>query len=414
MTDRSHAITACRFCKSNALQEYLDLGFTPLADRFLSRSQLNEPEPYYPLRLVMCRDCGLHQLDFSVDPVILYRQDYPYESSLTNIAICHYNEFAESVVKRFRLTDRDLVIDIGSNAGTLLKGFQERGFRTLGVDPAVDIARRANDRGITTIPDFFSLRVARSIRKKYGLAKVVVATNVFAHIFDHDEFIKALRLILRNDGIFIFESPHLSSLLDSFEYDTIYHEHLLYLSLKPVKRFFQRWNFDIFAVEKYPIHGGSFRVYCGARSKHQILESVMTMEQEERQKELYSMKRLKLFADQVYSNRSKLYTLLWRIKQKGKHIAAVSAPAKGMTLLNYCHIGRDLIDFATEKSLLKIGRYTPGTHIPIFPDNEIMKRKPGYALLLAWNFSPEIMKNLHAYRQSGGRFIIPIPRPVIL
>lgn len=407
-------VTKCRFCKKTALKPYLNLGFTPHADRFPTLEQLEKPEIYHPLKVMMCKNCGLHQLSYTVDPKFLYQEDYLYESSITKTGVDHYNNFAESVTKKFSLTKKDLVVDVGSNVGVLLRGFKKQGVKILGVDPAKNIAVIANKNGIRTIPDFFIPRVAQIARKKYGPAKIIVGTNVFAHIFDHHIFMQALKILLAKDGVFIFESPHLSHLIKNLEYDTIYHQHLLYLSLKPVVRFFKSHGMETFDVETYPIHGGSFRVFIGNKGFHKIQPSVMRMLKSEKRSGIYSISRLKKFEEKVHEHGQELMNLLRDLKRREKRIAVVSTPAKGMTLLNFCRIGPELVDFATEKSKLKIGRFTSGTHIPIFSDSELLKQQPDYALLLAWNFAPEIMRGLSKYKKKGGKFIIPIPKPKIV
>ncbi len=363
---------------------------------------------------MMCKNCGLHQLSYTVDPKFLYQEDYLYESSITKTGVSHYHSFAESVTKKFDLTKKDLVVDVGSNVGVLLKGFKNQDVKILGVDPAKNIAAIANKNGIRTIPDFFVSHVAQTARKKYGPAKIIVGTNVFAHIFDHHIFMKAVKILLAKDGVFIFESPHLSHLIQNLEYDTIYHQHLLYLSLKPVVQFFKSHGMEVFDVETYPIHGGSFRVFIGNRDVHKVQLSVARMLKSEKKGGIYFIPKLKKFGKKVHQHRQKLMNLLTDLKRRGKKIAIVSTPAKGMTLLNFCRIGPEHVEFATEKSKLKIGRFTSGTHIPIFPDSELLKRKPDYALLLAWNFAPEIMRGLSEYKKKGGKFIIPIPKPKIV
>ena len=406
-------INKCRFCLSKKLKTYLNLGFTPLADRFLSPQQLNEPEKYYPLVVVLCEQCGLSQLNYTVNPEELYQDEYPYSMSLTKTGTNHYENFASSVSKKFNLTNKDLIADIGSNIGILLGGFKKYGIQVLGVDPAENMAKIACKKGIETIADFFIPTVAKKIKKKYGSAKIIVGTNVFAHIFDHHQFIKALKLLLDKKGVFIFESPSFMNLIKNMEYDTIYHEHLLYLSLKPVVNFFKQFNMEVFDIENYPIHGGSFRVFIARKGEFPISSAVSAQLKQEKEAKIHSLKTLIEFAKKVTKNRDELTNFIKKLKNQGKKIAVISTPAKGMTLLNYCRIGPEHIDFATEKSELKIGRFTPGTHIPILPDSELIKRKPDYALLLAWNFSKEIMKNLTAYKDLGGKFIIPIPKPKI-
>jgi hypothetical protein len=406
-------ISICRFCKKSMLEPYLDLGFTPLADRFLTKDQLRHPEPHFPLVVTLCKNCGLSQLDHTVDPTALYQEDYPYSMSLTKTGDSHYGSFAEDVIKKFGLTKKDLVVDIGSNVGVLLSGFKKFGVKTLGVDPAKNMAAVANKRGIKTIPDFFIPSVAKKARQKFGAAKVILGTNVFAHIFDHHQFIKALEALLDKKGVFIFESPSFVNLVNNLEYDTVYHEHLLYLSLKPVVHFFKQYGMEVFDVENYPIHGGSFRVFVARKGDFKVSPSVKKQLALEAKHGIHSLARLKKFAKDVEQNRKELHQLIARLVGQGKSIAILSAPAKGMTLLNYCRIGPEHASFATEKSELKIGRYTPGTHIPIYSDAELLKRQPDYALLLAWNFGYEIMKNQSEYRKKGGKFIIPIPKPKI-
>ena len=404
----------CRMCNSPELAEFLDLGFTPPADQFLRKEQLREPEVYYPLRVLLCRGCGLVQLDHVVSPEILYRHDYPYEASITRTGQQHWHELATTVVNRLNLGDRDLVVDIGSNVGVLLNAFRSAGTRTLGVDPASNIVRIAERNGIDTINEFFSSEVARRIVSEKGKAAVVTGTNVFAHVDDLSDFMKALDVMLAADGVFIFEAPYLVNLIHNLEYDTIYHEHLSYLSVKPLIPFAKRFGMEIFDIQERDIHGGSFRVFLarqGSQSKSSIADQFLAKEEE---MGLYDLVRLKEFADAVSTNRQSLRTLLTNLKQEGKRICAVSAPAKGMTLLNYCGIGRETLDFVSEKSTLKIGRFTPGAHIPVVADEEVLKQRPDYALLLAWNFADEIKANLRDYVRGGGKFIIPIAHPHIV
>lgn len=399
----------CRVCNSTDLYQFLDLGFTPPADRFLRREQLTEPETHYPLTVNLCQCCGFVQLGQVVSPEVLYRQDYPYESSITRSGQSHWNEFARTVVQRFGLGANDLVVDIGSNVGVLLSAFRANGTRILGVDPASNIVRIAERNGVETLNEFFSLSVAQEIRKSKGFASVITGTNVFAHVDDLAGFMLSVDYLLNEKGVFIFEAPYFVNLVDQLEYDTIYHEHLSYLSLRPLVPFFRKFGMEVFDVEQRDIHGGSFRVYVARRGQQAVTNEVQRLLDLEKQKSVHSIDTLTAFSKQVAQNRQDLLNLLRNLKQQGKSIAAVSAPAKGMTLLNYCRLGTETIDFATEKSQLKIGRLTPGSHLPIVPDTELMERRPDYVLLLAWNFAEEIMRNLKDYREAGGKFIVPIP-----
>tara|TARA_B100001093_G_scaffold518090_1_gene601773 strand:- start:745 stop:1977 length:1233 start_codon:yes stop_codon:yes gene_type:complete len=406
--------TYCRTCGSSNLKNFLNLGFTPPADQFLRESQLLEPETHYPLETAICEDCGLAQLNYVVPAEILYRRDYPYESSITKSGYEHWSEFAESVCNKYRLGAKDLVIDIGSNVGVLLSAFKEQGTRILGIDPASNIVRIAEKRGIETWDEFFSESISHKIIKEKGFASIITGTNVFAHVDDLRSFMRGVDSILNDQGVFIFEAPYFGNLIEFMEYDTIYHEHLSYFSLKPVMKFVEDFNMEVIHVEERDIHGGSFRVHISRLGSHKIDKSVKKFIDKEKNLNLEADKTLLDFANKVYSNRISLHSLLWDLKNKGNKIAGVSAPAKGMTLLNYCRLGPELLEFITEKSTLKQGRFCPGTHIPVVGDEELINQDIDYALLLAWNFSKEIMNNLKEFTDRGGKFIIPIPIPHII
>ena len=404
----------CRLCKSQVFSPILDLGFTPPADRFLRETELSAPEIYYPLRLCRCMSCNFAQLDHVVDPKILYQNEYPYEASITRSGHAHWKSFAKNAVSRLKLGSNDLVVDIGSNVGVLLAAFRDEGVRVQGVDPAPNIVKIAQANGIDTICDFIGMNAVDRIVADKGRASLVTGTNVFAHIDDLDALMVALARLLKDDGVFAFEAPYFLHLLEKNEYDTIYHEHLSYISLRPLVAFFEKFNLEIFDIEEADIHGGSIRVFIGKTSQRSIST---------RFKELLAAEETTLkptsplvtgFAERVKNNRTDLCWLLHSLKQQGKTIAAVSAPAKGMTLLNYCGIGRGVLDFVTEKSKLKIGKYTPGAHLPVLGDEALMERRPDYALLLAWNFADEIIGNNEGYRRAGGKFIVPIPSPRIV
>jgi hypothetical protein len=404
----------CRICHSTNLKPYLNLGFTPPADSFIREQGLQQPETHYPLEVLLCNDCGMSQLGYTVPPDILYQHDYPYESSTTRAGRNHFFSFSKSVVDKFKLSNKDLAIDIGSNVGVLLDGFKTNGCRVLGIEPSSNISATAISRGIDTINDFISTKVAKSVVSTHGLASVITATNVFAHIDDLDAFCEAIEILLNEKGVLIIEAPHFLKLLKNIEYDTIYHEHLLYISIKPLNKLFNRFGFEVFDVQEIGIHGGSIRIFVSRIDKYdksKNLKDIIIFEENEK---IFDFERLNIFSQEVSQHRNKLMNLLNSLKNNGSSIAGVSAPAKGMTLLNYCSIGTNLIDFVTEKSKLKIGLYTPGGHIPILPDETLIEKQPDYALLLAWNFADEILENLKEFREKGGRFIIPIPEPHIV
>ena len=407
-------LKSCRICKGNNFSSYLNLGHTPAADSFIRKQGLSQPEVQYPLEVVMCDDCGISQLSYTVPPDILYQQDYPYESSTTLAGRKHFFSFAKSVVGRFKLGPDDLAIDIGSNVGVLLDGFKDQGCKILGIEPSANISATALGNGIETINDFISPQLASQVVASHGQASVVTTTNVFAHIDDLDEFMVAIDTLLNNKGVFIIEAPHFLKLVKNLEYDTIYHEHLIYVSLRPLNKLFSRFGFEMIDAEEIGIHGGSIRVYISRKGMYPINSNLMKIISEEEENKIFDIQRLNKFANDVELHREKILALLYRLKSEDALIVGVSAPAKGMTLLNYCHIGPELLNFVTEKSQLKIGKYTPGLHIPVVPDSALLEEKPDYALLLAWNFADEIMENLSEFRKNGGKFIIPIPEPHIV
>lgn len=401
-------------CGEQSLESYLDLGHMPPADRFVRREQLAEPVVYFPLEVFVCTSCGLSQLGYVVKPEILYQDEYPYEASTTQAGREHFRAFAADVAHRFDFGPDPLAVDIGSNVGVLLAGLREEGFRVLGVDPAANIAALAEERGIPTIAELFGSDAARRILADHGQASVVTATNAFAHIDDLDALVSAVDELLAPGGIFVVEAPYLVNLIARLEYDTVYHEHLSYLSIKPLVRFFAKFGMRVFDVREVDIHGGSCRIFVD-RGEHpleaDVIDGFLRREEEEG---VYDLERLRLFAEHVDDNRNALVELLLELRADGKRVVGVSAPAKGMTLLNYAKIGPETLEYVTEKSSLKIGRYTPGTHIRVAADEELLSDGPDYALLLAWNFADEIMENLRVFREAGGRFIVPIPSPHVV
>jgi hypothetical protein len=404
----------CRVCDSGRLTCFLDLGNHPPSDQFREEKQLNDPVTFYPLNVHLCEDCGFCQLGYVVPPEILYQDNYPYESSTTETGKKHYHDFAESVVNDYGFGKGDLAVDIGSNVGVLLEGFMLLGLDIRGVDPASNICAIAEKRGIPTINDFFGKAAAEAILAEHGPASVITGTNVFAHVDNLNAFMDAIKMLLHPaKGIFVIEAPHLLHLITSLEYDTIYHEHLSYISIEPLLAFFAKFGMEIIKVEQKDIHGGSVRIFVSVRGNYAVDKSVPEVVAMEEAERLRDLGMLTGFARRVERNKAELNSLLHKLKDEGKRIVGVSAPAKGMTLLNYCHIDRQILDYVTEKSKLKIGLYTPGGLIPVHPDSRLMEDRPDYALLLAWNFAEEIMRNNQEYRDQGGKFIIPIPSPTI-
>lgn len=405
--------TACHMCGSSNLHLVIDLGMHPHSDDFLDAARLHEVEHVYPLRLVSCTDCGLLQIDYFVNPETLYQTNYVYESSITKSGVAHYKQMAADIREKFNFSEGNLAVDIGSNVGVLLTGFKEQGFTVLGVDPAERVAAKANQNGIETVVDFFSKDVASNIVATKSKAHVITGTNVFAHLHDIDSATIGIQELLHKDGVLVIEAPYAVDMIREIEYDTIYHQHIGYLSVKPMIAYFKKFGLELFDVAHRDIHGGTLRYYVGHQGKHEVTQAVTNALKAEEEFGLYNPERLMKFRDDVYAQRRELRTLLESLKEQGKKIVGISAPAKGNTLLNFCGIDTYLLDFLTEKSEFKQGLYTPGTHIAIHGDEKIHEEQPEYALILAWNFADEIMKNMSEYKERGGKFIIPIPRPII-
>ncbi len=399
--------TQCRMCKSENLKLFFDLGETALANSFLSKEELNKPELKYPLRVFFCENCGLSQLVDVVEPEILFR-NYVYFSSGMPKLSDHFRNYAEEVVNNFISSKEDLVVEIGSNDGLLLGAIKNLGVKVLGVDPAENIAKVANERGIETIPDFFSEKLASEIVEKYGRAKVMIGNNVVAHIDDHQDLIKGVRALLADDGVFIFEAPYLIDMFENLAFDTIYHEHLSYLSVRPLKKFFEQFGLQVFDVKILPVQGNSLRVYVSYLGKYKVNPSVEKCLKKEKELKMDTFEAHKELARRAGELKERVVTILHNLKNEGKKIAAYGAPAKGNTLLSYFNIGPEILDYATETLPSKIGLYTPGTHIPVINIEEARKNPPDYYLLLAWNYKDVILQKEEAFQKQGGKFIMPI------
>ena len=405
----------CRLCDRKNMFNFLDLGFHPPSDQFKKKKEIDSPTLYYPLKVYSCKSCGFKQLNYIVKPEILYQQNYPYESSLTKTGKKHWKEFADSIVKNYNLTKNDLAVDIGSNTGILLEAFKNNKLKIVGVDPAANICKIANRRNIPTINSFFNKSVVTRILKKYGKAKIITGTNVFAHVNDLKLFLKNIKkLIDKKKGVFAIEVPYFLNLVKNLEYDTIYHEHLSYITVIPLIKFLKKFNLEIIDIQEKDIHGGSIRIFISEKGNYKKKKSVNKICKTEIKARLNSKKVLLNFKKKVTKNRLDLTSLLTKLKKAKKNIVALSAPAKGMTLLNYAKLDSEFLDYATEKSKIKQGLLAPGVNIPIYSDQKILKTKPDYALLLAWNFSKEIIKNNIKYLKTGGKFIIPIPKVKII
>ncbi|MDO8575751.1 MAG: class I SAM-dependent methyltransferase [bacterium] len=403
--------TTCRICKGKDLVRFLSLGEHPPVDNFTDREHL-DAEKRYPLDVYFCGQCNLVQLLDVVTQEELFHQNYAYFSSASAPLVEHFKSYAEDLKKDI-LHENDLVVDIGSNDGILLQ-FLTGGYRVLGIEPSANVAEVARGKGIETIAGFFTVDMAKQIVKKYGAAKVVTANNVFAHIDDIDEIINAVNTLLTGDGVFVSESHYLLDLIEKREFDTVYHEHLCYYSVKPLVHLFERFGMEVFDVRRVNVHGGSIRVSARLKSGKPQDPSVAMMLKLEEEAGLHSIERFGGFQKEVDAIRERLVSLVRGFRKEGKTVTAYGAPAKGNTLLNFCGFTADDLKYVTDTTPQKIGLLTPGSHIPVVSPLILTTETPDYILLLAWNYREFILKKEKALRERGAKFIIPIPEVEIV
>jgi len=400
----------CRICKGSLIK-FLSLGSMPLANSFLSEEDLDKEEKTFPLEACFCNKCKLVQLSYVVDPKIMFR-NYVYVSSTTKTLQLHFKKMAEEIAKELGFNKDSLAVDIGSNDGVLLKPFKDLGMQAIGVEPATNIAKIAEQNGIETINDFFSSKAIKQIIENKGHADIITATNVFAHISDIGGVVENVKALLKKDGIFVIEIQYFMDTIEKMTFDNIYHEHLYYYTLTSLIHFFKKHGMEAFDVKRVDTHGGSLRVFIKRQGDgHEIKGSINKILGYEKKMGVESIDLYKKFADNVYSVKEKLVSHIMGIKKRGKNIAAYGAPAKGNTLLNFCSIGADYIDYIVEDNDLKIGLYTPGTRIPVVSFKMLDEEMPDYILILAWNFAKEILEKTKKYADKGVKFIVPLPEP---
>lgn len=400
-------------CGSTKLTKIWSFGETSLANNYLTPFDVaqGKPEPMAPLDIYKCENCHLVQMRDVVDPKVLFG-NYLYVSSTSPAFVKHFEEYAKTIVERFGLTEKDLVVDVGSNDGVLLKPLQKLGVETLGIEPATNIAQQANAEGVETVAEFFTPASAGRCAHLYGKARVITANNVFAHTDGVDEFVEALKRLLADDGIFVFEVQYLGDLIAKNLFDIIYHEHVCYYHMHPLVEFFRRHDMEVFDVERPSVHGGSIRVYVGrGKEKTKRLEQIL---KEEEEAGLNTLKPYKDFAARIKENKLKLQKLLKDLKAQGKRIVGYGAPAKATTLMYAFGIDGTMLDYIVDDSPLKQGRVMPGTHVPIVGPLDFARGKPDYCLILAWNFAEPIRQNNADFAAGGGKWIIPVPNPRIV
>lgn len=401
-------ISTCQICNSDRLHTVLDLGHQPLCDTLLTEAMLNQPEKTYPLRMVWCENCTNVQIDYCVDGGEVYHPDYPYRSGVTKELVDYQIKIAESLIKKYGLKPNDLVIDIGSNDGTLLSGFKGTGIKTVGVEPT-NIAKIANANGIETVQSFFDVETSKSIQRKYGKASLIVTTNTFAHMQTLGEVIMGAYLLLKDDGVFISETHYLLDVIEGGQFDTVYHEHLRTYSLRALVALFDQYDFTVTDVERGDRYGGNIRVHVTKGKGKTVSGEVDKLLKLEEDAGLGKLETYIKFSKRVKDARIHFVDFLISAKKSGKSVVGNSCPGRCSTLLNYYGVDSELLPYLAEQSAsLKLGMYLPGKHIPVVNNQRLIDEQPDFVVLLAWHYAKPIMEQLKA-RGLRSDFVIPLP-----
>jgi 2-polyprenyl-3-methyl-5-hydroxy-6-metoxy-1,4-benzoquinol methylase len=405
---RDHA--RCRFCEAALRHPFVDLGMSPLCQKHVTPEQLNRMEPFYPLHTWVCERCLLVQLEEYVAPKDIF-EEYAYFSSFSESWVEHARQYCDSAVRRFGIDSDSMVMEVASNDGYLLQHFAKLGIPCLGIEPAANVAQAAITKGIPTAIEFLGEATAKTIAGRHGQADLIVGNNVLAHVPDLNDFVKGLRGLLKQEGTMTMEFPHLHRLVKDNQFDTIYHEHFSYFSFITVDKIFRSHGLILFDVEELSTHGGSLRIFAkhADNSAREVAPTVKQLLDREVELGYTDLRTYSAFADKVRETKRKLLEFLIKAKRDGKSVVGYGAPGKGNTLLNYCGIRTDFIDYTVDRNPYKQGNFTPGTHIPIHAPEMIEQSRPDYLLILPWNLKDEIMRQMAFIREWGGRFVVPIP-----
>lgn len=400
----------CQFCGTDLYHTLVDLGMSPLCESYVTLEQLNSMEAFYPLHVRVCENCLLAQLEAYVSPEHIF-SEYAYFSSYAETWLQHCKAYTNQVVERFQLNEQSQVVELASNDGYLLQYFIEKSIPVLGVEPATNIAKVAIAKGIPTVNEFFGQECARKLVQQGKQADLIAANNVLAHIPDINDFVGGIKILLKHQGVATGEIQHLLRLMESNQFDTIYHEHFCYHTFTTLEKIFAAHGLTLFDVEELPTHGGSLRVYACHQddATKTISDRAIELKQREQAEGFTSLERYTNFEQQVRETKRKLLDFLIKVKREGKTVVGYGAPGKGNTLLNYCGIRTDFLDYTVDRNPYKQGKFLPGTHIPIYHPDKIQETKPDYVLILPWNFKDEIMTQMSFIRDWGGQFVVPIP-----
>jgi hypothetical protein len=404
----------CRFCKSELHQTFVDLGMSPLCESFLRPEQVNQMESFYPLHVFVCERCFLVQLEEFVSPDKIFTE-YAYFSSYADSWLDHSRRYTEQMIERFRLDGTSLVVELASNDGYLLQYFVRKNIPVLGIEPAANVAKVAIEKKVPTLVKFFSERLARELAGEGKQADLLLGNNVLAQVPDLCDFVAGMKALLKSEGVLTMEFPHLLRLIEGNQFDTIYHEHFSYFSFLTTEQIFAAHGLVLFDVEELPTHGGSLRIFGRHREDNSkpVSPRVVELREREQRAGLARLDSYLSFAEKVKSTKRQLLECLIGAKEQGKSIVGYGAPGKGNTLLNYCGVGTDFVDYTVDRNPYKHGQFTPGTHIPIYPPEKIRETRPDYLLILPWNLKHEIMQQMAHIREWGGKFIVPIPEATI-